>query len=172
MDKKRSQSGNNRSRNVTDRQAKVCRIFELTDVSEQPSYGQIDPYPRFKKLNFLKPSPYGIGISDNLENWIVSNQQIDIDKIRNSCLNDLHAKRGRNVVVYYSGFWQYGSVEGTEIRDSDMGALLKVVNGLDSSKGLDLILHTPGGNVETAEMMGTYLREVFGTDSAQPQPTH
>ena len=44
----------------------VLRIFSLMGIHEQPS-GDKDPYPRFKKLSFLKPHPYGIKVSDRSE---------------------------------------------------------------------------------------------------------
>lgn len=46
----------------------VFRIFSYMGIHEQPS-GSEDraPYPRFKKLSFLKPHPYGIKVSDRSE---------------------------------------------------------------------------------------------------------
>ena len=79
-------------------------------------------------------------------------------------LDKFHKARGRNSVVYYSGFWQKPMQEATEICEADRGALFDVVNELDPNKGLDLILHTPGGSVDVAESIGNYLRAVFGTN--------
>ena len=86
----------------------------------------------------------------------------EIDKNRKNYLKVLHEKRGRNVVAYYSGFWL--NREDADILEDDIGAMLDVVQHLDPSQGLDLLLHTPGGVIEAAEAIGNYLRGVFGTD--------
>ena len=41
---------------------------------------------------------------------------------------------------------------------------MQAVYGLDKTKGLDLILHTPGGNTAATESIVHYLRAIFGTD--------
>jgi len=41
---------------------------------------------------------------------------------------------------------------------------MSTVNKLNRSKGLDLILHTPGGDTAATESIVDYLREMFGTD--------
>jgi len=38
------------------------------------------------------------------------------------------------------------------------------VHGLNREKGLDLFLHTPGGDFATTESMVHYLRQTFGTN--------
>ncbi|MHB1126932.1 MAG: hypothetical protein ACYC2T_08230 [Bacillota bacterium] len=35
---------------------------------------------------------------------------------------------------------------------------------MDRSKGLDLILHTPGGEIAATESLVDYLRSMFGSD--------
>lgn len=45
-----------------------------------------------------------------------------------------------------------------------MSHFMRVVQGLDRSKGLDLILHTPGGDIAATEAIVCYLRSMFGTD--------
>lgn len=84
-------------------------------------------------------------------------------KKRQQLLTEMSRKRGRNVIAYYSGFWQKNS-EGTEIRDSDRWRLHQAVSGLERGAGLDLILHTQGGDVAATEAIGNYLRTMFGTD--------
>lgn len=39
---------------------------------------------------------------------------------------------------------------------------MSVVRGLDKSKGLDLFLHTPGGDVGATESLIDYLFDSFG----------
>lgn len=41
---------------------------------------------------------------------------------------------------------------------------MTMVHGVDKTKGLDLVLHTPGGGVSAAEAIGDYLRKSFGND--------
>ncbi|RAK65016.1 S49 family peptidase [Phenylobacterium kunshanense] len=45
-----------------------------------------------------------------------------------------------------------------------MNGLMAVVHGLDRSKGLEFILHTPGGGIEAARAMVEYLYQMFGKD--------
>jgi hypothetical protein len=45
-----------------------------------------------------------------------------------------------------------------------MPGLMAAVNKLDKSKGLDLILHTPGGEIGATEQIVFYLRNVFKND--------
>ena len=41
---------------------------------------------------------------------------------------------------------------------------MNAVYGLDRSKGLDLILHTPGGDLAATESIVTYLKKMFNND--------
>ena len=41
---------------------------------------------------------------------------------------------------------------------------MNAVKNLDRTKGLDLILHTPGGDLSATESLIDYLRKIFGTD--------
>jgi ATP-dependent protease ClpP protease subunit len=41
---------------------------------------------------------------------------------------------------------------------------MAVIENLDESKGLDLILHTPGGSIDATESIIDYLHSVFGDD--------
>jgi len=45
-----------------------------------------------------------------------------------------------------------------------MNGLMAVIHQMDKTKGLDLILHTPGGNLATIESIVDYLRKMFGKD--------
>ena len=86
------------------------------------------------------------------------------DVIRRQHLKALHQKTDRNVVVYYSGWLQKRDVQGVEINDEDKNGLMTVVHRLDRTKGLDLVLHTPGGETAATESIVHYLRAMFGTD--------
>ena len=51
------------------------------------------------------------------------------------------------------------------ITDNDMNGFMNSISGMDEkSKGLDLILHTPGGGVTATESIVNYLRKVFNKD--------
>jgi ClpP class serine protease len=41
---------------------------------------------------------------------------------------------------------------------------MTVIHNMDRSKGLDLLLHTPGGDIAATESIVDYLRSMFGTD--------
>lgn len=86
------------------------------------------------------------------------------DLIRRKYLKILFQKTDRNVIAYYSGWLQKGNLSGIDINDADKNSLMAAVHKLDRSKGLDLILHTPGGDLAATESLVDYLRTMFGTD--------
>lgn len=86
------------------------------------------------------------------------------DDLRKKYLYRLHRLTKRNVIAYYSGWLQNPNADGTEINDADMNAFMAVVNKLDRTKGLDLILHTPGGSIAATEALVKYLKSIFGND--------
>jgi hypothetical protein len=85
------------------------------------------------------------------------------DRILKKYLVQLHACTGRNVILYATRWVQGGVMDGqlVSIVPEDVHALMEVVHGLDPAKGLDLILHSPGGSPEAAEAMVHYLRSKF-----------
>ncbi|HEY6344435.1 MAG TPA: hypothetical protein VIY49_23325 [Bryobacteraceae bacterium] len=91
------------------------------------------------------------------------------DVVRRKYLQQLHEATGRNVIVYYSGWLQKGhlqnqGVAGFSISDADKSGFMSAIHGLDRSKGLDLLLHTPGGDAAATESLVRYLRSMFDTD--------
>ena len=88
-----------------------------------------------------------------------------LDSIRRKYIKELSKYTGRETIAYYSGWLsKQNNVPGIEIDDSDMTGLMEVVRGLKCNKGLDLIMHTPGGNPTAAESMVKYLRSKFNND--------
>ena len=91
-----------------------------------------------------------------------------IDKNRRDFLKQLSAYTGRNVIVYYSGWLQKENLIQKGIRfdivDADKLGFMSTVKGLKKDKGLDLILHTPGGSIAATESIVHYLRSIFGTN--------
>lgn len=95
-----------------------------------------------------------------IENTVRAAQGI-LDQIRQKALTDIAAMTGRNVITYYSAFMTR-HVEGTEINDMDLNGFMNVVCKMDRTKGLDLVLHTPGGGITATERIVEYLRDLFG----------
>ena len=50
------------------------------------------------------------------------------------------------------------------ISDADKNGFMSVFHKLDRTKGLDLILHTPGGDMAATESIVDYLGSMFGKD--------
>ncbi len=86
------------------------------------------------------------------------------DVLRRKYLKQLSALTGRNVIIYYSGWLQKPGIPDAVINDNDKNGFMTTIHGLDRKKGLDLILHTPGGDLAATESIVDYLRKMFGTD--------
>jgi len=76
-----------------------------------------------------------------------------ISKIRND----------RNVIFYASAFLQKPQIDPTmiQITNEEINAFMSVLYGMDFSKGLSLVLHTPGGITTAAETIVEYLHKKF-----------
>jgi ATP-dependent protease ClpP protease subunit len=88
------------------------------------------------------------------------------DIIRRKYVLELSKKTGRNVILYYSGWLQRPDLGGAQvgINDQDKVGFMTTIHGLDRTKGLDLILHTPGGEMAATESLVDYIRQMFGSD--------
>ncbi len=86
------------------------------------------------------------------------------DVVRRKYLAEIHELTQRNIIAYYSGWLQKGAIAGVEINDEDKNGFMTVIHQLDRSLGLDLVLHTPGGEVAATESLVDYLRSMFGSD--------
>jgi len=85
-----------------------------------------------------------------------------LDFVRRKYVRKLSELTGRNTIAYYSGWLQKPSSGNGEISDDDKNGFMATIHKLDRSKGLDLILHTPGGNLTATESLVDYLRKMFG----------
>lgn len=85
-----------------------------------------------------------------------------IDIVRRRYLERLHQHTGRNVICYYSGWLQKPGYTLSSVNDDDKNGLMNAVYQMDRSLGLDLVLHTPGGNIAATESIVHYLRQMFG----------
>lgn len=86
------------------------------------------------------------------------------DVIRRRYISNLNKITKRNVIVYYSGWLQKDNVRGHEINDEDKNGFMTVIHGMNRDLGLDLVLHTPGGETAATESLVDYLRSMFGTN--------
>jgi hypothetical protein len=83
------------------------------------------------------------------------------DGLRRKYLKKLSGITGRNVIAYYSGWLQKPTAPALSIIDNDKNGFMNAIYKLDCSKGLDLILHTPGGETAATESIVDYLRNKF-----------
>lgn len=82
--------------------------------------------------------------------------------VRHKYLQMLHTHTGRNVIAYYSGWLSKGSIIGSDINDEDKNGFMTTIHKLDKTRGLDLILHTPGGGIAATQSIVNYLQKMFG----------
>lgn len=86
-----------------------------------------------------------------------------IEAMRREYLNDIANYTKRNVLVYYSGWLQVPTLQPYSymVNDSDKTGLMSCCHGVDRTKGLDLILHTPGGDIAATESIIDYLISIY-----------
>ena len=85
--------------------------------------------------------------------------------VRQKYIRQLAKKRGRNIIAYYSSWLQQQPVLAQSvINDDDKNHFMSAVHGLDRKKGLDLLLHTPGGEMSATESLVEYLKQMFEGD--------
>ena len=90
-----------------------------------------------------------------------SNFGLELDKRRREYFSKIYDITGRNVISYYSGWLKRGDVPHLAIDDQDKNAFMSAIHKLDKTKGLDLILHTPGGDIAATESIVVYLKSIF-----------
>ena len=94
----------------------------------------------------------------------VSNEGAELNNIRVKYLSQISSITNRNVISYYSCWLKTPGAPNSYVNDQDMNAFMNAVHGLDKNKGLDLILHTPGGDLAATESLINYLRTIFSND--------
>jgi len=93
------------------------------------------------------------------------NGQQAVDLVRRKYLAELNLHTKRNVIAYYSGWLNRPiGTPNVQLGDDDMNAFMAAVHQLDRTKGLDLILHTPGGDIAATEALVQYLWTIFNKD--------
>lgn len=85
------------------------------------------------------------------------------DQVRRKYIAELTKHTGRNSIIYYSG-WLNHQDPTTAISDEDTEGFMNAIHELDRSKGLNLVLHTEGGDYHATMNLIRYLREMFGSD--------
>lgn len=88
------------------------------------------------------------------------------DLIRAKYLEKISQHTDRNILVYYSGWLQKPHIQTVDlaINDSDKTGFMTCSHGLNRERGLDLILHTPGGDVAATESIIDYLHSLYDGD--------
>lgn len=98
----------------------------------------------------------------------IQNTENIYDTTRRKYIKELSEYTNRNTIIYYSAFLQKEQLarQGAEfsIHDADKNGFMSAVHKLDKSIGLDLILHTPGGNISATESIVFYLKSIFGNN--------
>jgi ClpP class serine protease len=84
-----------------------------------------------------------------------------LDTVRRKYLRKISELTTRNTIAYYSGWLQKPMAPDTAVNDKDKSGFMLTINKLDRSKGLDLILHTPGGDIAATESLVDYLYSMF-----------
>lgn len=85
-------------------------------------------------------------------------------KERRAKIVEIQGLTGRPLVVYFSNFIKGGSgnIPNNSIDDSDVTAFSDLIEDVPGDQ-LDVLLHTPGGVVESAERIVSLLRSKFGS---------
>jgi ClpP class serine protease len=81
-----------------------------------------------------------------------------------AALADISRLRGdRNVILHGSAFLQkpQAPAQSLQIAHEDMNGYMSVMYGMDWTKGLTLVLHTPGGVTNAAESLVAYIQSKF-----------
>ena len=95
---------------------------------------------------------------------LYSNPEAELKKKRTEYIEKINSISGRNIIAYYSGWLKKPDAPHVSIDDQDKNAFMTAVHRLDKDKGLDLILHTPGGDIAATESIVTYLKSIFKGD--------
>ncbi len=87
-----------------------------------------------------------------------------LDRVRIKYLQKLSKYTKRNIITYYSGFFKNVGTADISINYEDKNGFMAVIYQMDKKRGLDLILHTLGGNVAATESLVYYLKSIFGNN--------
>jgi Serine dehydrogenase proteinase len=87
--------------------------------------------------------------------WVLDQAKVQVGR--------LATLTNQNVIFYASGFLQKPQVAGQflSITAEDINGFMTCIHGMDCSKGLLLLLHTPGGSPDAAATIVSYLWSKF-----------
>jgi hypothetical protein len=96
------------------------------------------------------------------------------DNLTSSLQNVGKLRGGRNVLFYASAFLQKPQAHPMflQITQEEINGFMSSMHGMDWSKGLTLIMHTPGGITNSTETIVAYLRSKFTADIEVIVPTY
>ena len=119
--------------------------------------------PEINRIMQLQPNNAN---PQNVQNKINELIQSTLFEMRKEKMQELCSITGRNLICYISAWLQSSTMNPeVQINDNDMNGLMNAVSGIeDRSRGLDLMLHTPGGVVTATESIVNYLRKLFNMD--------
>ena len=84
------------------------------------------------------------------------------DVVRRRHMARLAKVTGNTVAIYATGFIQHpGAGAWLSITNEDVHGFMNILHGTNKEKGLDLILHSPGGSAEATEGIADYLHGHF-----------
>lgn len=104
-----------------------------------------------------------LGEIQSRQNRHMGEAQGTVDTVRREYLAKLQAHTGRNIIAYYSGFLSKSDIQ-SDINDEDKNGFMMAVHKLNRRRGLDLILHTPGGSIAATHSIVDYLQKMFDKD--------
>jgi ClpP class serine protease len=102
-------------------------------------------------------------------NWNELLQELQLtggphDVVRRHYLGQLSNLTRRNTIVYYSAWLQKPNFyeqqfEPFTVNDNDMNGFMATIHNMDKTRGLDLILHTPGGDRIPRQLLARNVRD-------------
>ena len=88
-----------------------------------------------------------------------------LEKIKKEFFDEYYKYTNRNLIVYFSCWQQKVGIRGAySIDDDDRNGFMNCIYKLDKTKGLDILLHTPGGDLAATQSIVEYLYKIFNGD--------
>jgi hypothetical protein len=103
--------------------------------------------------------------SQDWNNFLSSNKQLsgqELFQLRKACYNDIESVRGKPLIIYASKFID-GSGQGAPvlIDINDVDGFTDLVNHINESDSIDVLIHSPGGRPDATERIVYILRSRF-----------
>jgi hypothetical protein len=103
--------------------------------------------------------------SQDWNNFLGSNKQLsgqELFQLRKACYNDIESVRNRPLIIYASKFID-GSGQGAPvlIDINDVDGFTDLVNHINGTDSIDVLIHSPGGRPDATERIVYILRSRF-----------